>query len=55
MKVLRWALAESVQSSPQFKSLATPINSQLVCLQPDGTLDSVKFAINTSLLLRVKL
>ena len=32
--------------SPEFKSLATLVNSQLVCLLPVGILNSVMFSLN---------
>jgi len=39
-------LAGFVFGNPKFKSLATLVNSQLVCLQPVGILNPVMFNLN---------
>ena len=46
VQVLPWPLAGFVHSSPQFKSWATLVNSQLVCLQPVGILGHITFHLN---------
>ena len=46
VRVSPWPLAGFVLGCPEFKSSATLVNSQLVCLRPVGILNPVKFNLN---------
>ena len=46
VRVPLWPLARFVYGTPEFKSSATLVNSQLVCLRPVGILNNVMFNLN---------
>ena len=46
LQVPPWLLAAFVLCSPEFKSSATLVNSQLVCLLPVGILKHIMFYLN---------